>query len=92
MTQIIIDAIDAEGRYLSAADHPLSRIVINRHSFIDINSLVEWEISDETGSGDTGWGKDQDMWPTHTFSAYQRAMHGKIAKKDTDSSVQNSED
>lgn len=73
MTRIIIDAIDTEGRHLRAIGRPLSRIIINRHSFIDINSLVEWKISDESGSEARGWGEDQDMWPVHTFSAYQRA-------------------
>jgi hypothetical protein len=46
----------------------VSRIIINRHSFIDINSLIRWELD-----GVEAWGEDQDMWPVHTFSAARRA-------------------
>jgi hypothetical protein len=72
ITRIVIDASDSEGRHLTAIGHPLSRIIINRHSFIDINSLVQWEIGDGTGPNETGWGEDQDMWPVHIFSAFKR--------------------
>lgn len=67
ITRITIDAVDAEGRALHAVGEPTSRIVINRHTFIDINSLIHWSID-----GDDGWGEDQDMWPTHTFAAARR--------------------
>ena len=43
-------------------------MIINRHTFIDINSLVRWDLD-----GVEGWGEDQDMWPVHTFAARQRA-------------------
>ena len=46
---------------------PLSRIVINRHTFIDINSLIRWEIN-----GEGGHGEDQDMWPVHRWSRMRR--------------------
>ena len=52
-----------DGRALRAVGEPVSRIVVNRHSFIDINSLVRWDID-----GDEGWGEDQDMWPVHRFA------------------------
>ena len=65
---IVIDAVDAEGRTLRAVGEPISRIIINRHTFIDINSLIRWEID-----GAVAWGEDQDMWPVHTFAARQRA-------------------
>lgn len=65
---ITIDATDAEGRRLRAVGEPVSRIIINRHTFIDINSLIRWDID-----GQVAWGEDQDMWPVHTFAARQRA-------------------
>jgi hypothetical protein len=43
-------------------------MIINRHTFIDINSLVRWDLD-----GVEGWGEDQDMWPVHMFAARQRA-------------------
>jgi len=67
VSEIRLEAVDAEGRALSAQGRPVSRIVINRHTFIDVNSLIEWSID-----GETAWGEDQDMWPTHAFSAYRR--------------------
>jgi hypothetical protein len=71
ISEISIDATDAEGRELHAVGHPVSRIIINRHSFIDINSLVKWDLS-----GSPGWGEDQDMWPMHAFSEYTRQRRG----------------
>ncbi len=65
--EIRLEATDAEGRALAATGRPVSRIVINRHTFIDINSLIEWTID-----GETAWGEDQDMWPVHAFAAYRR--------------------
>lgn len=64
ITRITIEATDTEGRPLLAIGEPVSRIIVNRHTFIDINSLVRWDIA-----GLTAWGEDQDMWPTHTFAA-----------------------
>ncbi|MFD2579802.1 hypothetical protein ACFSTD_17085 [Novosphingobium colocasiae] len=44
-----------------------SGIIINRHSFIDSNGLIEWTIN-----GHVGHGEDQDMWPVHDWSAFRR--------------------
>ncbi len=67
ITSIALDAIDTDGRTFRAVGVPASRIIINRHTFIDINSLVCWDID-----GAVAWGEDQDMWPVHAFSAFQR--------------------
>ena len=67
ITRVEIQARDAEGRELLAVGTPLSRIVINRHTFIDINSLIRWEIN-----GEGGHGEDQDMWPVHRWSRMRR--------------------
>jgi hypothetical protein len=69
ITEISLQGIDAEGREFDAVGTPASRIIINRHSFIDINSLVRWDLN-----GEVGWGEDQDMWPVHAFSRRQRAQ------------------
>ena len=61
--RIELQAKDAEGREIVAVGEPVSRIIINRHTFIDINSLVRWTIN-----GEIGWGEDQDMWPVHRWS------------------------
>ncbi len=66
--ELSIEATDAEGRELHAVGRPISRIITNRHSFIDANSLIEWTID-----GQLAYGEDQDMWPVHTYSAAQRA-------------------
>jgi len=42
--------------------------VSSRTTFIDINSLVRWDLD-----GVEAWGEDQDMWPVHAFAARQRA-------------------
>ncbi|MEA3216562.1 MAG: hypothetical protein QOJ19_2718 [Acidimicrobiia bacterium] len=67
ITEIRIDATDNEGRELMAVGRPVSRMIINRHTFIDINSLLRWDVG-----GLEAWGEDQDMWPVHTFAALQR--------------------
>jgi hypothetical protein len=67
VTEVIVDATDAAGRRLRAVGRPVSRMIVNRHTFIDINSLVCWDLD-----GVEAWGEDQDMWPVHTFSARQR--------------------
>ena len=69
ITRVTIDAVDAVGRRLLAVGEPVSRMFINRHTFIDINSLVRWDVG-----GETAWGEDQDMWPVHAFAA-ERAAH-----------------
>lgn len=68
ITRIELDARDAEGRELVAVGEPVSRIILNRHTFIDINSLIRWDIN-----GEIGWGEDQDMWPVHRWSRMRRS-------------------
>lgn len=65
--RIEISATDMEGRTLHAVGTPVSKIIINRHTFIDINSLIRWELD-----GQAAWGEDQDMWPVHTFAEARR--------------------
>ncbi len=67
ITRVELRASDTEGRELHAVGTPLSRMVINRHTFIDINSLIEWDIN-----GERGHGEDQDMWPVHRWSRLRR--------------------
>ncbi|MCS6926778.1 MAG: hypothetical protein NZ578_12835 [Candidatus Binatia bacterium] len=68
ITRVEIRATDADGRTLLAVGEPVSRIIINRHTFIDINSLVRWHIN-----GELGWGEDQDMWPVHRWASMRRS-------------------
>ena len=63
-----ITATAEDGSALRAVGEPVSRMIVNRHTFIDINSLVRWELD-----GEVAWGEDQDMWPVHTFAAASRA-------------------
>ena len=67
ITRVEIQASDTERRELFAVGAPLSRIVINRHTFIDMNSLIRWDIN-----GESGYGEDQDMWPIHRWSRMRR--------------------
>lgn len=72
ITRIDVEVTDADGRAATLTGHPVSRIVINRHTFIDINSLVRWEFD-----GVEAWGEDQDMWPVHEWAdARRRAAAG----------------
>lgn len=73
VTKIIIDADDERGRKLHAVGSRLSGIIINRHSFIDSNGLIAWDIN-----GRRGHGEDQDMWPVHDWADFRRnsAKHG----------------
>jgi hypothetical protein len=64
---IILEAKDDLGRDLHAVGKRLSGIIINRHSFVDSNSLIEWTIN-----GQTGHGEDQDMWPVYAWSEMRR--------------------
>lgn len=66
--RVELDAVDNEGRALRAVGTPVSRIIVNRHTFIDVNSLVRWDVD-----GAVAWGEDQDMWPVHAFAAQRRA-------------------
>lgn len=65
--QIFLEARDRNGRMLRATGTPVSRIVLNRHTFIDHNSLIRWNVE-----GMEGWGEDQDMWPVHRWARYRR--------------------
>ena len=67
VTRITIDGQDDRGRTLHAVGTRLSGIIINRHSFIDSNGLIEWTIN-----GHLGHGEDQDMWPVHDWAAWRR--------------------
>lgn len=69
VTDITIEARDEYGRDLHAVGKRLSGIVLNRHSFIDSNGLIEWSIN-----GKTGHGEDQDMWPVYAWSEMRRKM------------------
>ncbi|MGI9611374.1 MAG: DUF7065 domain-containing protein [Acidimicrobiales bacterium] len=73
--EIRIDAVDAAGDPFVAVGRSVSRLFINRHSFIDLNSLIEWRV--ELGGSANGeviwWGEDQDMWPTHRWAAAKRS-------------------
>jgi hypothetical protein len=68
VNRITIEAVDGLGRRLHAVGTRLSGIIINRHSFIDSNGLIEWSID-----GQAGHGEDQDMWPVHDWAAFRRA-------------------
>ncbi len=67
ITSIELEACDEEGRLLHAIGRPVSRMIIDRHTFIDVNSLVQWDVG-----GQEAWGEDQDMWPVHDWSKYRR--------------------
>jgi len=69
--EVRIEAVDAGGEPFEATGRSVSRIVINRHSFIDVNSLIEWRIAADAGPV-IWWGEDQDMWPVHRWSAAKR--------------------
>lgn len=71
VTRIAIEGRDERGRTLEAVGTRLSGIIINRHSFIDSNGLMEWSIN-----GHAGHGEDQDMWPVHDWAAMRRARRG----------------
>ncbi len=67
VTRVHLNGQDARGRPLQATGTPVSRIIVNRHTFIDINSLLRWELN-----GVQAWGEDQDMWPVHRFARLRR--------------------
>lgn len=64
---ITIEGKDELGRDLHAEGRRLSGIIINRHSFVDSNGLIEWTIN-----GVPGHGEDQDMWPVHNWTRMRR--------------------
>ena len=63
---ITLEGKDDLGRLLHAEGRRLSGIIINRHSFIDSNGLIEWSIN-----GVRGHGEDQDMWPVHEWARFR---------------------
>ena len=67
ITQINLVGTDKQGRELNAIGTPVSRLIINRHTFVDINSLVRWDLD-----GVVAWGEDQDMWPVHRWARMRR--------------------
>ena len=67
ITRVTLEARDVEGRHMIASGVPVSRIIINRHTFIDVNSLVRWDLD-----GAVAWGEDQDMWPVHRWARARR--------------------
>lgn len=67
VTRVTIDGTDAAGRSLTAVGEPVSRMIVDRRAFIDVNSLLRWTVG-----GRTGWGEDQDMWPVHDWAALRR--------------------
>lgn len=67
VTRITIKAHDTRGREMTAVGVPVSRVILNRHTFIDINSLIRWELD-----GVVAYGEDQDMWPIHRWARRKR--------------------
>ena len=67
VTRITIKAHDSKGRHMTAVGVPVSRVILNRHTFIDINSLIRWELD-----GVVAYGEDQDMWPIHRWARRKR--------------------
>ncbi len=68
---IRIEAIDDTGTPFVAEGTATNRIFINRHSFIDVNSVVRWSLQG-ADDGQVWWGEDQDMWPVHRWTAAKR--------------------
>lgn len=73
ITGIEISATDIDGREVQLAGRPVSRIIVNRHTFIDVNSLVHWNMN-----GLEAYGEDQDMWPVHDWADFRRQRPGEI--------------
>lgn len=65
--RIEVELEDEDGHTTHAVGDVVSRIVLDRHSFIDINGLVRWTVD-----GEIAWGEDQDMWPVHQWAARER--------------------
>jgi hypothetical protein len=68
--RITVVGVDQRGRTFRAIGEPLSRIVINRHSFIDNNTLIAWTMD----NGDAAWGEDQDCCPVHRWADHMRRV------------------
>ncbi len=69
--EIRIEAVGDDGEPLVADGRAVSRIIVNRHSFIDVNSIIHWRLRGDD-AGIEWWGEDQDMWPVHRWSAAKR--------------------
>jgi hypothetical protein len=52
---------------MTATGVPISRVILNRHTFIDVNSLIRWDLD-----GVVAYGEDQDMWPVHRWARLKR--------------------
>jgi hypothetical protein len=65
--KVEIRARDEQGRELHAVGRRISGIVLNRHTFIDHNGLIEWSIN-----GEAGYGEDQDLWPIAKWADHRR--------------------
>lgn len=74
---LTVQGVDREGRSFSARGQSRSRIVINRHTFIDHNSLIEWTMD----TGVTAWGEDQDCCPVHRWADFMRALKSNCAEQ-----------
>ncbi len=73
--EIRIEAVDANGTPFVASGRSVSRIFINRHTFIDVNSVIHWTLEGEDKGADgpvEWWGEDQDMWPMQRWSTAKR--------------------
>jgi len=68
VTRVEVDLADEGGRTLTAVGTPVSRIILNRISMIDCNSLLRWTLDD----GVAAVGEDQDLWPVHEWSSARR--------------------
>jgi hypothetical protein len=68
ISRISVSAVDEDGFTFAVEGRPVSRIIINRHTFIDINSLICWTF----GTGEIGWGEDQDCWPISEWAKFRR--------------------
>jgi hypothetical protein len=72
--EIVMEGVDANGVPFAARGRSVSRIIINRHTFIDVNSLVHWTLDGPGFAPNTEWwGEDQDMWPMTSWSAAKRS-------------------
>jgi len=69
MTAISLVLEEEGGDVVRLDGRPLSLIIVNRHTFIDLNSLVSWRVD-----GADWVGEDQDMWPVHDWSEARRRM------------------
>jgi hypothetical protein len=60
---------DTQGRSLVATGRSVSRIIIDRRSLIDCNSVIEWSFD----GFDSAWGEDQNCVPMHAWPTRGRA-------------------